>query len=119
MMRDFQKGGGTMIAAIGKEFDARAAAMAERLEPASDVYRTTADRAGKPSFSPDLTADMTRRGRQHARTVAPVGPRSASLATWLSGTRALARHGEGKLDPYLMGKIKALRGRVDQFGDRE
>ena len=94
MVLDFQKGGGTMTPAIGKEFDAKAAAMAERLEHANEAYRTTADRAGKPFFSPDLTADMTQRGQQHSRTVA-----SAKAAIGILGDVARPFKNDGTMVP--------------------
>ena len=70
LVADFQAGGGAMSQAMGKTFDAKAAALAERLAASNPAYRSTADVAGKPFFSPDLVSDVTQRGAQHAKTVA-------------------------------------------------
>ncbi len=92
LVQDFQRTGGRMSPALGKEFDAKAAALAERLEHASEAYRSTPDVAGKPFFSPDLTADMTQRGQQHARTVA-----SAKAAIGILGDVARPWKNDGSM----------------------
>ena len=155
LVGDLIAGGGKIDKATGKAFDAKAAALAARLKFANPAYRTTADQAGKPFFSPDLVSDVTQRGAQHAKTVANVKAaigimtdaarrrtqgdgliplhvvaKKLGLATQAADPvaltpiqgalvqiyRGLAKHGAGKVDPFLMGKRQALAKAVNEFG---
>ena len=70
LVSDLIAKGGTLDPATAKALSAKAEAMAVRLAGSNPAYRTTADVAGKPFFSPDLVSDVTQRGAQHAKTVA-------------------------------------------------
>jgi hypothetical protein len=151
LVSDFGAGGGRLRPETMKVFAEKADALAARLAHASERYT----KEGLPFFTPDLAADMTQRGAQHARTVAsakaaigilgdvakPLVPGSDMVAlpeairrlglqttradlkggTPMQGAlvqmyRALAPHGVGPVDPFLMGKRAALRKQLANFG---
>ena len=91
LVADLHAGGGAITPALGKTFDDKAAALAERLANSNEAYRSTPDVAGKPFFSPDLVSDVTQRGQQHAKTVANVKAAIGTSATWPGGPRPTAQ----------------------------
>lgn len=69
--QDLIRGGRTMTPELATAFDEKAAALAHRVTHAGEGYRSAAaGGGGKPFFSPDLVADVTQRGNQHAKTIA-------------------------------------------------
>lgn len=70
MVADLRAGGGTITPALGKEFDAKATGLAERLAGASERHLPSAEfPEGLGLFTPNLAADSIQRNAQHARTV--------------------------------------------------
>ena len=151
LVGDLVAGGGQITQKLGKTFDTKAEALAERLAVADPRHVTDQ----LPLFTPNLAGDVIQRGAQHARTVASaraaigtlgdvaqqITPGSdlipittamqkLGLKTYGMNRKAgtpmegalvemmnkLAPQGAGKVDPFLRGPIKNLRGEVAKYG---